>query len=103
MAIKQKELESFESVRAEAVEMWKNLSKEHYDRDGDQGSCVLGDGIMVKVRPFRARSDKWVMYIPSMEVAFCQGSLHYERSVKYVLEFLRSKGLEVDYNFGRMD
>lgn len=101
--MKQVELVKFEAVINEAREMWKKSASEYYERKGDVGSCVLGAGIVTYVIPPRCRKPRQIMLISANEVARCQGSLHWEHNIEEVLKVLRDAGLDVAFNWGRMD
>lgn len=103
--MKQSELIKFQPVIEQAKQMWKDLSEKAYNEDGqaDLGSCVLGDGICVLVVPPRCRKEHSITIIPSREVSKCQGSLHYERYVSQVVDFLQENGLDAYYHYGFLD
>ena len=79
--------------------------QETYEKDGDKGSVILGDGITVQVIPPGCRNLVDVMIIPSSDVAYCQGSLHYEAHINVPLMILRTQypSVKFGYNYGRMD
>ena len=95
-------LKNSDAVKAAKV-MWSIKSKEYFDKSGDTGSCVVSDGIYILYTPKRCRNPQKLMLIPSREVAWCQGSLHYEASKDEVVSFLKENGIECSYTYGRMD
>lgn len=100
---KSKELEQFQSAIEKAKQAWREASVKEYQRTGDSGSCIMGDGIYAFVVPPRCRKPQKVMLIRSSSVACAQGSLHYEACYKVALEMLKEAGLEAHYDYGRMD
>jgi len=101
--MKQAELKNFQDVIAKAKAAWDTASKEQFNIHGDKGSCVMGDGIEVEVLPPRCKYPQRIMIIRSREVAYAQGSVHYEAVVDVALKILKDAGLNVSYNYGRMD
>ena len=63
----------------------------------------MGDGIKLAVIMPRKRKPEYMMLIPSREVAYCQGSLHYEATKDVAIRMLERVGLPVVYDYGRMD
>jgi hypothetical protein len=100
---KQADLEKMRSLIAKATEIWKEASLKEFQKTGDRGSCVLGDGITIYYIPPRCRKPVELFIIPSRTVAFAQGSLHYEANYHLALDFLRENGVECRYNHGWMD
>jgi len=100
---KSADLLKMKSVIDTAREMWLEASRKEFQKTGDRGSCIMGDGITVYFIPPRCRKPVELFIIPSREVAFAQGSLHYEATVDLALNFLREKGIVCRYNHGRMD
>lgn len=106
--MKQKELFSdprWQETLDHAREAWSKRAKETYEKDGDRGSVIMGDGITVQVIPPRCRKLVNVMIIPSRDVSWCQGSLHYEAHINVPLMILRTQypSVKFAYNYGRMD
>lgn len=100
---KPKEVESMKPFIEEAKAEWARLAKETYERSGDQGSCVIGDGIKIYWIPPRCKLPRERMIIASNEVSHCQGSLHYEAHADTILKRLRANGIDAHYCSGRMD
>lgn len=86
-----------------AREMWIESAKKEFEKDGDYGSCILGDGICIDVIPKGKRKPVQKMLISAREVAQCQGSIHYERGQSAVVEYLKSQGIDAYYESGWMD
>jgi hypothetical protein len=100
-----KEVESLKNsdLVSAARTLWQAKSSEYYNKHGDTGSCIMGDGIYILFKPKRCRIPQKFMLIPSNQVARCQGSLHYEHSKDEVISFLRDNGVDCSYNYGMMD
>ena len=90
-------------VVSSAKQIWTVKSKEYFDQHGDRGSCIVSDGIYILYKPKRCRNPQKLMLIPSREVAFCQGSLHYEYYKDEVVAFLQENNIDCSYDYGRMD
>lgn len=101
--MKQAELSKYNEVVNNARDMWMVSAEEHFNEHGDVGSCVLGAGIKVEVVPPRCRKPRSLMLISANEVAKCQGSLHWEHNVQEIVNYLRGQGLDVYFDYGRMD
>ena len=101
--LKWSEVEPFKEEIARAKDAWEKAAGEVFKRDGDRGSCIVGDGIKLAVIMPRKRKPEYVMLIPSREVAWCMGSAHYEATKDVALRMLQRVGLPVIYDFGRMD
>jgi hypothetical protein len=100
---KPKDIEQMKSAISEATEIWRAASLKEFQKTGDRGSCIVGDGITVYFTPPRCRKPVELFIIRSRSVAFAQGSIHYESCVDLALNFLREKGIVCRYNHGRMD
>ena len=86
-----------------AKTLWRDRCQEYLDKNGDQGTCVLGAGISVHYLGPRCRRPSSKMIIEACEVCRAQGSLVWEKSVDEVLAYLKSKGIEAWYSPGFMD
>jgi hypothetical protein len=86
-----------------AKTMWRDRCQAYLDKNGDQGSCVLGAGITVEYLGPHCRTPKRRMIIPVWEVCRAQGSLVWEDSEKEILEYLRDHGIDAHYAAGNMD
>lgn len=88
-----------------ARDLWLKASKEAFADDGEQdlGSCIMGDGISMRVILPRCRIPTSKMLISAREVQQCQGSLHYERCKSVAVEYLRENGIDAYYDSGWMD
>lgn len=86
-----------------ARELWKDASRKEFDKRGDEGSCIMGDGIFIYLVPARCRKPVRYTLIDSHEVSFAQGSLHYEATKDVALNFLKQNGIDAQYDYGRMD
>ena len=100
---KAKEIESFKPLVEKAKNIWMEASKAEFEKIGDTGSCVMGDGIYVLWTPPRCRKPQKLMVIRSREVAFAQGSIHYEKTKDKALMFLQNLGVDASYDYGMMD
>ena len=92
----------FREAIIEAKQMWNDLALTTI-KDGvdmSEGSCVSGDNIVVDILTPRCRYIKKATIVLSPAV---QGSVTKEITVKPVLEFLRSKGIECRYDEGWMN
>jgi hypothetical protein len=95
--------EIFKKRIEEAKKLWLEASKKEFELHGDTGSCIMGDGIQIYFIPPRCRKPQTLFIIRSHEVAFCQGSLHYEKTYKVAIDYLKQHGIDCFYNYGRMD
>ena len=86
-----------------AREIWRDLAKEDYEKFGDKGSPIVGDGIYVNALQEGGHKGVKFFLILSNEISFSQSSLHYEARVSEVIDFLRDNGIEANYCLGRMD
>lgn len=100
---KAKEIESLKPLIEKAKKIWMEASRVEFEKTGDRGSCVVCDGIYVLWTPPRCRKPQKLMVIPSREVAFAQGSLHYEATKDKALMFLQNLGVDAGYSYGMMD
>lgn len=101
--MKQAELKNYQDIIAKAKAAWDAAAKEQFALRGDTGSCIMGDGIEVEVLPPRCKYPRRIMIIPSREVSYAQGSIHYEAVKDIAINMLKEAGLNVHYNYGRMD
>jgi hypothetical protein len=97
------DMEKMKTVIETAREMWDEQAKKEFEKYGDRGSCIVGDGIVVSYIPPRCRKPTELFIIRSSSVAYCQGNLHYEATLHVALDYLKSHGIECRYNHGRMD
>jgi hypothetical protein len=100
---KSADLLKMKSVIDTAREMWLEASRKEFQKTGDRGSCIVGDGITVYFIPPKCRKPVEFFIIRSSSVAFAQGSLHYEATMQIALDYLKENGVECRYNHGRMD
>jgi hypothetical protein len=100
---KQKEIQEIRLLIEKAKKIWMEASKAEFDKTGDRGSCVVSDGIFVFWTPPRCKKPQKLMIIHSRDVAFAQGSLHYEATKDKALMFLKNLGVDAYYDYGRMD
>lgn len=92
-----KDIQQWKWILVGAEALWQRLAEEY---GKDEGSCILGDCIKAKVLLPRKRYIRYIEIVPSPSF---QGSITKEVTVKPVLEFLKSKGIECWYHEGRMD
>jgi hypothetical protein len=95
--------EIFKKRIEEAKKLWNEAARIEFEKHGDTGSCIVCDGIQVEFLPPRCRKPIRLTIIPSREVAWCQGSLHYEATKQVALDYLKQHGIDCFYNYGRMD
>jgi hypothetical protein len=86
-----------------AKDLWRVQCQEYLDKNGDQGTCVLGAGIYVYHLAPNCRTPRPKTIIEVYEVCRAQGSLVWEDSVKEILEYLRQSGIDARYAAGNMD
>ena len=86
-----------------AKTLWRDRCQTYMNKNGDTGSCVMGAGIKIDYLAPRCRNRRNLMIISASEVCNAQGSLVWEDSVKEVVEYLKSKGIEAYYASGIMD
>lgn len=102
-AYKLADLAALAPVIEEARVMWLARTTKHIAERGDEGTCVLGAGIAVHHLPPRCRKPLTRIVISADEFP-AQGASTWESSVREVLAFLASKGVEdAWYSPGRMD
>jgi hypothetical protein len=97
------DLSKLQSIIEKAKELWKEASKKDFEKNGDRGSCVAGDGIFVNYLGPRKRKPVRRCIISSHEVAFCMGSSHYESCKDIPINYLRKNEIECFYNYGYLD
>lgn len=93
----------FNHAIAEAKDMWRVICKENFADIGDVGSCVVGAGIEINYIPKGCRKARRKQIISSHDVAQCQGSINWEHGHEKVVDFLKFKGIDCAFNWGRMD
>lgn len=86
-----------------AIENWSKACEKSAKKFGNIGTCVLGAGIAVKVRPPRCRNYRVFLLIPSYQVCSYQGSMIWEDSVDRIISQLNKAGVDCYYKCGRMD
>ncbi len=97
------ELAAAASTIAAARDLWTARCNEYHEKNGDQGTCVLGAGIAVDYRAPRCRRSQQLIIIPAHSVTGAQGASVWEASVKEVLGFLKERGIDARYAAGNMD
>lgn len=94
--------DAFRLVIADAAKLWHKRVTAYYKEHGDTGSCIMGDGIMIAVRPPRRRNTfKYRILAPPG--GFGMGSGPYEGSAPEVVDFLKARGVDCWYDYGHMD
>jgi hypothetical protein len=86
-----------------AKTLWRDRCQTYLDKNGDMGTCVLGAGIVIDYLGPRCRTPRRKTIIAVSQVCNAQGSLVWEDSVKEVVEYLKSRGVEAHYAPGNMD
>lgn len=94
----EKDLEGFFVPLNELEHKWFVLASAH--EDFRRGSCIVGDGFFVLVRPFRARS---AFPFQILRTGSAVGSLAWEATRHIIHEDLRALGIDAFYSWGRMD
>ena len=97
------DLVKFQNAIDCAKTLWRDRCQAYLDKNGDQGTCVLGAGITIEYLPPRCRTPCANTIIEASEICAAQGSLVWEDSIKEVLSYLEGRGVEARYNPGRMD
>lgn len=95
--------ERYRYVITKASALWETRCKAYLNAHGDQGTCVLGAGIEIYYLAPRCRRPGKKMIISASRICAAQGASVWESSVKEVLEYLRKRGIECQYNSGNMD
>lgn len=98
-----KDIVIYRDVIAKAKELWAEICERNFAEFGDEGSCVIGAGIVVDYCGPRCRTAKDYMIIRAGEVSRAQGSLNWEHGKNEVLAFLKQNGVDARYDCGRMD
>lgn len=93
----------FIAIIEEATKMWEQSCIEDFEQNGDRGSCVMGAGFFIFYIPPRCRKPIRHMVISARKVARAQGSVNWEAGYEKVLNFMKSKGLDVYYDWGYLD
>ena len=88
-----------EAVILEAGRLWTEASSEYIKLHGDTGSCVLGNGIFVALKPPRRRN----IYKLKLASPQGQGEGPGEGTKDPVLKYLKDNGIDCWYECGRMD
>lgn len=94
--------EFFETVEQAKI-LWREICRRNFEQYGDTGSCVAGAGISIQFLPPRCRRPKRKQIINQNDVSACQGSLNWEKGREMVLELFANAGIDVSYDWGRMD
>ena len=85
--------------------LWHIKVSEYMEKNktpnGMYGSCVICDGIYINFIP-KGKRKPIEMRILGTGSAAC-GSLPWEDSKDFMLDFLKSRGIECFYNYGRLD
>jgi hypothetical protein len=102
-AYRQRDLDAFAGHIKWVKEQWRAAARVEFERHGDKGSCIMGDGIAVMLIPPRCRTPRRHLIIDSREVASCQGSLHYEAVAGDAVRALQAFEIECFYHYGVMD
>lgn len=94
---------NFDEVRREAMLLWKQRCEQYLGERGDQGSCVLGAGIVHEDAPYDWPDWDKDYIVHASDITGAQGSLVWEQSVDEVVAWLRNCGVPARYHAGRMD
>jgi len=96
-----KEANDLLPVFEEAERIWVEAMDKYKDDGGDMnGSCVIGAGFTIYIQWPRKRTGHETYVIVPRKY---QGAHVYESTMDVVKEFLKSKGVEYMYNWGRLD
>jgi hypothetical protein len=90
-----------EAVLKKAQDMYTKACQAHFKKHGDFGSCVLGNGLAIAVKPPKARS-VFKLLICSPRGGGQSESAGYSCKDP-VLAFLKENGIDAWYECGRMD
>ena len=101
--LRDKDLVELKDVILEAERVWKDASREEFQKIGDVGSCIIGDGVAISYLGPRKRKPVTKIIISSNAVACAQGSAHYEKHKDKALQVLKDNGVDCFYSWGRMD
>lgn len=101
--LRDKDLAGLTNVIAKAEQVWRDASKEEFEKIGDVGSCIMGDGVAITYLGPRKRKPVTKIIISSSRVACAQGSIHYERHKDKALKVLKDHGIDCFYKWGMMD
>lgn len=88
-----------EKVLGQARSMYMALSMAYLKKHGDVGTCVLGNGLYIAVKPPRARSAFMLRIAGAMGQSESPGYACKDA----VLKFLKDNGIDAWYECGRMD
>lgn len=94
----------FIAAIAEASELWKKECEDYLAKNGDQGSCVRGEGIKIRYLP--PRKKKWkeeTIIWPIKLLNRVVGSVVWEYSAKKIVDFLQGKGVDAFFDPGSLD
>lgn len=93
------DLHKAENVIKTARQMYLDLGQKHLAKNGDMGTCVLGNGIYVAVKPPRARN----LYRLCIATSVGQSDSASYACKDPVLAYLKDNGIDAWYEHGRMD
>lgn len=94
----------FIALIEEAKNRWKKECLEYLAINGDQGACVVGEGIYI--RYLGPRKKKWTekcLIFPGTLIGKVTGSLVWEHSANQIVEFLQKEGIDAFFKMGRLD
>lgn len=90
-----------EAVLKKAQDMYTKACKAYFRKNGDFGSCVLGNGIHIAVKPPKARNAFSMCICSPREGGQSEGAGYACKDP--VLKFLKDNGIDAWYEHGRMD
>lgn len=90
-----------EKVLLKAQEMYTKACKAYFKKKGDYGSCVMGNGIYIAVKPPRARIAYRLEICRPIGGGQSEGASYACKDP--VLAFLKENGIDAWYEHGRMD
>ena len=93
------DLHKLEKVIETARKMWREASAAYMKKEGDVGSCVLGNGLAVAVKPPKKRN----IYKLLIATPVGQSESPGWHTMQPVIDYLKANGLDVWYECGRMD
>ncbi len=87
------------AIIEEAQRRWTAASAAHMEKNGDRGTCVLGNGLAIAVKP----KGKRVAYTLLICLPVGQSEFPGYATKDKIEKFLKDNGLDCWYECGRMD
>lgn len=90
-----------EKVLNKAQEMYTKACKAYFKEHGDYGSCVMGNGIYIAVKPPKKRNVYRLEICRPIGGGQSEGASYHCKDP--VLAYLKENGIDAWYECGRMD